>query len=142
MPQLEIDEGGEVIGPALHDARLIGIEVDEDTGLRLRFKKEDGAILRLTVPPEEKALLWGGGIVVPGIVSAAWLAVRTPPIAWLAERVGREHAPRMLKDRSSYARDGWLLAIEMNYGGPVAIFGRASERAPEMWFELETERPG
>jgi hypothetical protein len=120
---LERFEDGQLSVPGLHDARLIGIALPDEGGMRLAFRPEKEGRIDLVVSSDARPHLWAEDVVLPNIVSSAWLVPAGEAEATARRWLEEPEAARVLRQREIYLPGGWLLGITMNYGHMIAVFG-------------------
>lgn len=132
------DEEDKILAPGLHDSRLVSICLSNR--LELGFEPEEAGFSGLVIAEVARPHLWASGVVVPNIVSGAWLARSDPGSGWLESRLGREVASACEFERQIFASGGWLLAIESHAGGPLVAFGKRYLEA-EYFYVRRSEEP-
>lgn len=90
-----VDEDNYLRTPNLHDDSLQEIRRCEDDGFELRFASSEGDARFLKFDGEGQPIFWGGGVVIPCIVSVAWI-FSNPNLEQLALRVPQEDAARLM----------------------------------------------
>ena len=135
MKPISLDGDRQIVLPGLHDARVESLSISDSKCLSLGLVTELGEPIELVVLSDAAPHVWGAGVIVPNIVSAAWLTDGPPTEEWLRFRIGGRDAARALVDQSVYVPGGWLLAIEMNYAGPIVIVGRRGTERESLFFK-------